>query len=634
MKSTRLIFLLALLCHVQYSTAQNNNDSIKKWLIQPFKPASLAIADSNWLIIPPGGGQWPPPIIDPWYPYEVIDIGWIDIPWGVFVWVQPQCGETHHDNGKIASSAECKDSVLHGKLTYWNEDGQKTSEQNYAEGQLHGKYISWNTSGHKTYEYTYAYNRVFKEKNYGARGKIQSVEHFKYNKTGTRLNHGVCTYYEGKKKTVKMYDMGSLSGYSRVYENGIKREETLYMNNIILSIQTWNENQQLISETINDSNGRLAHQRNWNEDRVLLKEQYYLNGLAEGCWTNFNPSTFTKIITIYKENKIIKSETFKHEKLVSHSDFTNGNITYSIYYFENGEKSEEHFISESNGNDRRIIKWNLEGEIIENVQYVNDRFIANGFYTNKDSSIFYQADSLNQDLYLKRWVLYKKDTIREEYVMNSFSNRDQILYRNYFKTNKQGVFVRHGEWVNYIENEVNSVITYDAGIVSGRAIYYTSSQEGPVALEYGTYNHGIKEGIWTKMKGHDKHQYTYVNGEKNGWYYKINSRNDTLIKAEYSNNNFNGTYQEFYGSGYPCPGGYFDEANGTTSADYPSGMLKFEGEYVDGKKNGYWYFYLIDGFLKEEGGYEKDKKIGKWIYWSLNEKGRLKKNKVNTARIS
>ena len=633
MKSTRLIFLLGMLCYVQYSSAQSQPDSIKKWLIEPYVNPGLITVDSNWLIVPPGGGQWPPPVIDPWYPYEIIDIGWIDIPWGTIVWVQPQCGETFHENGKLTTRVECKGSVYHGMLTYWNEEGQKTSEQTYVEGKLHGKSTNWNNSGHKTYEYTYAYNRVFKEKRYAERGKILSVEHYKYDNSGTRYNHGICMYYEGDTKTINRYEMGKLNGYSRDFENGIKREETLYKMDVILSVQKWNENQQLVSETINDDHGQLTQQRNWDNEHNLLKDEYYLNGFAEGCWTSYNPKSNQKIKTIYKKNKIVTSETFKNEKLISHSDFTNGNVTYSIYYFENGEKSEEDFIKETNGNDRHIQKWNQEGKLIEDVHYVNDMFKEKGFYTKGDSSVHYYVDN-GDNKTLKRWLLYQEDTMRMEYASNSYTNRNQVLCTNNYSMNTAGDFVRDGQWEFYLANTINTVLTYHLGEITGRAIYYATINSEPIPVEYGNYKNGIKVGIWTEMEGHIQHQYTFENGEKNGWYYKINSVNDTLIKAECHQGVYNGQYFEYYGSGYPCPGGFLDEVSGETMLNYPANSLRFVGEYQNGKKYGYWYFYLIDGFLKEEGAYENDVKVGKWIYWSLNERGRLKKNKVNTSKMS
>jgi len=42
--------------------------------------------------------------------------------------------------------------------------------------------------------------------------------------------------------------------------------------------------------------------------------------------------------------------------------------------------------------------------------------------------------------------------------------------------------------------------------------------------------------------------------------------------------------------------------------------LKYEGEYLNGKKNGIWKEYFIDGNLKFEGKYLYRKKIGKEYY--------------------
>ena len=41
------------------------------------------------------------------------------------------------------------------------------------------------------------------------------------------------------------------------------------------------------------------------------------------------------------------------------------------------------------------------------------------------------------------------------------------------------------------------------------------------------------------------------------------------------------------------------------------GKLKFEGEYLNGEKNGRGIEYNFDGILEFEGDYENDKKMGK-----------------------
>ena len=146
--------------------------------------------------------------------------------------------------------------------------------------------------------------------------------------------------------------------------------------------------------------------------------------------------------------------------------------------------------------------------------------------------------------------------------------------------------------------------------------------------------------------------------QKDGWYYRLNIKGDTLEKAQYEkglmegqrvlyypngqvhivenyiNNQYNGPYQSFYESGAPKqfgtfkngqfegelksyylePSGQLKEViqlangveNGNVKQYYSNGQLESEGSYLNGLKDGAFKEYHENGNLSAEGKYQDD----------------------------
>jgi len=80
----------------------------------------------------------------------------------------------------------------------------------------------------------------------------------------------------------------------------------------------------------------------------------------------------------------------------------------------------------------------------------------------------------------------------------------------------------------------------------------------------------------------------------NGYIYK----NDTII-----------------GEGIILSDGTFD---GHWKYFYPNGILKSEGDYINGSKNGIWTFYYKDGKKQQIGKYKDEVPIGEWKWFYPN----------------
>jgi antitoxin component YwqK of YwqJK toxin-antitoxin module len=51
---------------------------------------------------------------------------------------------------------------------------------------------------------------------------------------------------------------------------------------------------------------------------------------------------------------------------------------------------------------------------------------------------------------------------------------------------------------------------------------------------------------------------------------------------------------------------------------YDNGLLRFKGEYLDGKMHGYWEFYRKDGSLMRSGSFDREVQVGIWKTFDRN----------------
>jgi len=66
-------------------------------------------------------------------------------------------------------------------------------------------------------------------------------------------------------------------------------------------------------------------------------------------------------------------------------------------------------------------------------------------------------------------------------------------------------------------------------------------------------------------------------------------------------------------------GTYINEKkNGTWIKYYENGQKRREGTYINGKKYGKWIGYFVDGEKNFEGVFKDGNRDGKWIYWWPN----------------
>ena len=204
----------------------------------------------------------------------------------------------------------------------------------------------------------------------------------------------------------------------------------------------------------------------------------------------------------------------------------------------------------------------------------------------------------------------KLELVKHNKNLQSLLNINIINYK--FLTGKIFIFKTKTEIKEYQYKDIyhEKILTYEGEYLNGK--------RNGKGEEYDINGHKIFEGEYLNGKRNGKgkeydynhliYEGEYLNGQRNGKGKECNKWGILLFKGEYlKGNKFNGKgYDKFDHIIYELK-----EGKGFCR-EYERGMKSFEGEYLNGKRNGkgkeYYYF---DGYLLFEGEYLNGKRNGK-----------------------
>ena len=234
-------------------------------------------------------------------------------------------------------------------------------------------------------------------------------------------------------------------------------------------------------------------------------------------------------------------------------------------------------------------------------------------------------------------------------------NDNQLLFEgeytdNYKKKGKlyvegklefDGEFFLNKKWNGKGYNKEGNVI-YELINGNGNVKEYDDCNED--LIFEGEYKDGFRTGKGIEYScGRKEFEGEYSNGLRNGKGKEYLSGENICFEGEYKDGLRNGKGKEYYNDGNiefededEDEDEYSDDKECNKEKEY-YGKLKYEGEYLNGKRNGEGKEYYIDGQLKFEGKYLADKKWDGKGYYKNNEiiyelkegKGYIKEYKDN-----
>ena len=324
-----------------------------------------------------------------------------------------------------------------------------------------------------------------------------------------------------------------------------------------------------------------------------IGEEYYDNGKLQFIGEYFNGKKWDGVLFDYfgeqqlflNFGKGYMKEYYEDGKLLFEGEYNNGERNgKGIEYFDEREIFEGEYLNgirwKGHIKEYDVIRHYLKFEAI----YLNG--LKNGSFRN------YQAAGV-----LKSEGEYLNDKINGKY-KEYYDNGDLYIEGEYLNGEKNGIFIGYSKYTGHKNLEEE----YLNGKKNGKVKHYIGSN----LLFDGNYlNDVLLIGYYYNLYGN------------NGKMVMHNEKGELLFEGEFKNLQKNGTGKEYKDGKLIFEGIYLDgEKNGLGIEYYIDQKIKFDGEFKKGKKwNG--------------KGYNKDReciceiKDGKGIGKELNDKGNL-----------
>ena len=375
-------------------------------------------------------------------------------------------------------------------------------------------------------------------------------------------------------------------------------------------------NYRLLSERyiIYEAKDKVKEYNNYDE---LIFEGEYLNGVKNGRGKEYEVGSL-----------IFEGEFLNGKRNGNGKEYWQGILKFEGQYL-NGER---------NGKGK---EYDENGELISEKEYLNGNILEYKGYKDENGQdkgegkefdilfnmLIYEGEYLNRKRHGKGKEYFSEKLIFEgEYKNNKrwdghgYDNKGNIIYE--LKDGKGLIKEYDSNGILIFEYE------YSNGEITGRGKLYDSDG----FLEYeGKYLNGEKNGWGKEYNSYSSYEGEFLNGKKHGKGKEINKENKLIFEGEYYNDYrfrgkqyikgilyFDGQFlfdNQWDGKGYDEKGNVIYELkNGTGKIKIYSdeGDLYFEGEYLNGKKNGIGKeFSAINGKLEYEGEYLNGKKHGK-----------------------
>jgi len=448
----------------------------------------------------------------------------------------------YYKDGSLSSEGYLRNGKPDGYWKTYYQGGTLKSEGNRKYFQLDSLWVFYDKSGVINKEISYKEGiRDGDEIHYKQGVKYQSIPYKK------NIKEGKTYKYFGDEKIAyeAVYVNNELFGKGYEFDTigNIITIET-YKNGVLSKIQHINSN-----DHKNDKHGLWV---TFDSDRRIVSQGTYKHGLKHGYFKIYNKKGNLIKTTKYLNGEIQEDaiETAKLE--VKRSYFPDKKLK-AYKSFRNGIPDGVHKEFDKNGNAISTIIYKL-GIVVAKGGTVDDKGMKQGNWTE----YFITGEKKSQGLFVDG-----KKSNKWNYYYTS-GKIEQV--GNY----KKGKAI--GDWIWYYEN--GSILREEAfanGKIEGLFVEYDKNGN---EISKGEYYTGKKDGDWFYVNDIYKLTGTYEEGIKTGIWKQTN----TLTKYVVSETNF-----------------YENIKDGLYKLYYDSGVLKVLGKYESGLKQGEWKYYNEQG---------------------------------------
>lgn len=411
--------------------------------------------------------------------------------------------------------------------------------------------------------------------------------------------------HEGRISWKYYYENDKKNGCAQRFDTtGYLSEEVFYIDDVIQGEKDWYYPSGELKRTVFFVEGKESGQAfEYSEEGVIITEEIYENGYLK------DRETYNRLDENGKRTGIWR-EYYNDGTLKSESNYKEGQkFGISKYYNQKGKLLDIQDMTSDSTNTRTdivLIEMYKEYYSAEKIKLIGG--LSNGM----KSGIYREYDREGN---LINGYVYENDTLVSE---------GMILFDGTYE----------GDWKDYYySGKIQATGIYKTGIKTDMWIYYYPSgkkeQEGKYKnnMPFGTwtwyypngqikrtenYNaYGNLEGTMTEYDslGKEIARGDYYNGMQEGpWFYQVGDHKEV---GSFAQGRPDGLWQHYYLNGKLAFSGAFDEGEpkGKHIWYHQNGIKKATGKYLGGVKHGIWRTYDKMGEVTEEIQYKNGEVI-------------------------
>ena len=424
------------------------------------------------------------------------------------------------------------------------------------------------------------------------------------------------------------------------YENGLRKSEGNRENFELNGVWKFYRENGNIKNSIAFKEGiKQGKSITYNNKCYVIRVDNYENNLKEGNSFVYFPDSSNSMI-----KKVIPFENDKESGL-GYEYAKDGRLIH-LYTYKNGFLSSKESINKIDKQGRKQGIWksyykNLRLKL-EN-RYKND--LLNGYskyYSNDgklDSAILYingekQSNEDNQADFNLEYNYFKNGQVKsiaaynlegkKDGVTTEFDTEGNVVSTKLYKNDnllEEGIIdkegKKQGKWKTYyLTGELKSEGSYSNAFKKGKWVFYF--RNGSIEQEgfYDAAGRYTGKWKWYYENGKILRTEEFRKGLEDGYLEEFDIIGNFITKGEYIDGEKEGEW--FYElNDHKEEGKYrYGQRNGYWEFNYPNGKPSFEGNYVDGQPEGTHKYYYESGILEREENYSYGLKDGKWKWYN------------------
>lgn len=426
-----------------------------------------------------------------------------------------------YPNGAISSEGILRSGKPEGFWKSYYVTGVKKSEGRYTNFMLDSIWVFYDQAGDTTEKISYLYGKkngynLKYKKDPGAGLYIWSRDLYAGN---IREGNAYIYFPDGKIQQVVYYKNGKKEGLAREYDN----------NGNLITLFEYSNDFLISRQRINRTDQSRLKQGDWKEfypDGTIKIEKTYKDDRLHGYYKEYDSRGRLSITMLYDNGSIVKSRVedepdievinrydqsgrliysgpFRNQVPVGvHREFgTDGRISNSFIYNDNGLKLSEGIVNESGNRTGRWKDFFEDGKIKAEGQYTDNRRTGLWRFFNSTGMVE-QTGSFSNDRPDGIWKWYYPDgsLLREE---------------ECFQGQRDGAYVEYAPG-----GEIIAKGNYTDGEKNGEWLYKSGDNK-----EEGRYIVGLKDGTWRSYYPGEKIRFrgNYIQGTPDGqhlYYYE------------------------------------------------------------------------------------------------------------------